>query len=426
MGIFGCALEKLAWVRAESPFVCGGDSEGVAPRPARVASWATHRLPVALERVLLLLDELEHAVNELPGAKCQLRVLLQDLEMLAIQPAADAAAPHCDGEKLLRLRMLDVLIVILACHQVKDAEALRAAFNATNALLDGPCSVRAELLKHCRLGELVDRSNRLGIRDEADTIEDFEHVFPQLYFTTSVFTSVVRGHMLCVEKLAMLCMEAAGCSQATHVLDFGCGPGTWTLPLIRALGKQATVTCVDADRTAVGVTEHLAAKEGLSAQVRLAHVSPDFQELDRFLDGRFFDVLFVCDIARYLTYAVRELWPWPHEAFYRAHAGYWRRIRSHLRGSRTGIHMVSLEKPDLAEAMRGVLKCVGFREVGNELEHLRAELNQMWPPHTLTFWTRADAADCGLCESRSIGELPLDASELPSPLAALPAAHCLP
>eukprot|EP00747_Dinoflagellata_sp_TGD_P076688 gnl/TRDRNA2_/TRDRNA2_159263_c0_seq1.p2 gnl/TRDRNA2_/TRDRNA2_159263_c0~~gnl/TRDRNA2_/TRDRNA2_159263_c0_seq1.p2 ORF type:complete len:145 (-),score=30.55 gnl/TRDRNA2_/TRDRNA2_159263_c0_seq1:671-1105(-) len=103
MGIFGCALEKLAWVRAESPFVCGGDSEGVAPRPARVASWATHRLPVALERVLLLLDELEHAVNELPGAKCQLRVLLQDLEMLAIQPAADAAAPHCDGEKLLRL-----------------------------------------------------------------------------------------------------------------------------------------------------------------------------------------------------------------------------------------------------------------------------------------------------------------------------------
>jgi ubiquinone/menaquinone biosynthesis C-methylase UbiE len=78
------------------------------------------------------------------------------------------------------------------------------------------------------------------------------------YRLTSKANSVVRE------------LEEAGVQPGMTVLDFGCGPGRYTLPAARMVGSKGTIYAVDVHPLALKAVEKKAKKEGLN-NVQLIH-----------------------------------------------------------------------------------------------------------------------------------------------------------
>lgn len=425
-----CAMERLGAGEADLRFFLSALVPKLAPGWEDLAGPAVGLL------------ELLEAAEKWPPAWS--RELLQALEGVPSRQFAEVLEWNlvdCGGDKevkqdVAQRRVVRSLVRLLNNVEMKDARALLAGFEVLNKVWDdGSASVRAMLLQQGQLHELFDRALQLGMRN--DRPDGIDEIHPQLYFSTLTFVHVARAHELCVPELAPLCLAAAGLpsngigdvsGRNYHVLDYGCGPGTWAVPLAQALGPGSMVTCVDADKMATDVAWHWAEKSDMSERVWPTQVVPDMREVESFLDGKTFDVLFICDICRYLAHARKDLWPTPYEAFYRANLGYWRRIRSHITGSPLGVHVVSLEKPNLAEALRGVLERVGFRDVTTEHIERVPNLNKfsMWPPHVIRLWARNDSSDLGVPDARPLGEPPMPSTEIPQGVRELTPDYCLP
>jgi ubiquinone/menaquinone biosynthesis C-methylase UbiE len=58
-------------------------------------------------------------------------------------------------------------------------------------------------------------------------------------------------------------LERAGIRPGTSVVDFGCGPGRYTLPAARMVGAEGTVYALDVHPLAVRMVEKKARRQGL-------------------------------------------------------------------------------------------------------------------------------------------------------------------
>lgn len=59
-------------------------------------------------------------------------------------------------------------------------------------------------------------------------------------------------------------LEEAGIHQGFHVLDFGCGPGSYVLSLAGLVGRRGMVYALDVHPLAIQMVEKRAAKSGLT------------------------------------------------------------------------------------------------------------------------------------------------------------------
>jgi ubiquinone/menaquinone biosynthesis C-methylase UbiE len=59
-------------------------------------------------------------------------------------------------------------------------------------------------------------------------------------------------------------LREVGVKQGFHVLDYGCGPGSYLLPLAELVGDSGRIYALDANPLAVATVEGLAAKNGLA------------------------------------------------------------------------------------------------------------------------------------------------------------------
>jgi ubiquinone/menaquinone biosynthesis C-methylase UbiE len=75
------------------------------------------------------------------------------------------------------------------------------------------------------------------------------------------------------------------------VLDIGCGPGLFTLPLARRVGENGQVIAVDLQEGMLEILKEKAAQDGLLARIRLHKAEPHSLALE--YPGRI-DVAFGC------------------------------------------------------------------------------------------------------------------------------------
>ncbi len=59
-------------------------------------------------------------------------------------------------------------------------------------------------------------------------------------------------------------LDEAGIAQGANVLDFGCGPGSYTVPAARMVGQSGNVFALDVHPEALRITSERASKAGLS------------------------------------------------------------------------------------------------------------------------------------------------------------------
>ncbi|MFA6225028.1 MAG: class I SAM-dependent methyltransferase [Methanoregula sp.] len=78
------------------------------------------------------------------------------------------------------------------------------------------------------------------------------------------------------------------------VLDIGCGPGLFTLPIARCVGENGKVIAVDLQEGMLEILEKKATKEGLLARIRLHKAEP--QSLGLEYPGRLDVALGACVI----------------------------------------------------------------------------------------------------------------------------------
>ena len=86
------------------------------------------------------------------------------------------------------------------------------------------------------------------------------------------------------------------------VLDIGCGPGLFTLPIARRVGENGQVIAVDLQEGMLAILKGKAAKEGLLARIRLHTAEP--QSLGLVYPGRI-DVAFGCCVVHEVPDAAR-------------------------------------------------------------------------------------------------------------------------
>jgi ubiquinone/menaquinone biosynthesis C-methylase UbiE len=59
-------------------------------------------------------------------------------------------------------------------------------------------------------------------------------------------------------------LEEAGIKTCFQVLDYGCGPGSYVLPVIRLIGDIGTLFALDVNPLAIKAVQRLASKKGMS------------------------------------------------------------------------------------------------------------------------------------------------------------------
>ena len=102
-------------------------------------------------------------------------------------------------------------------------------------------------------------------------------------------------------------LEAAGLSAGQQALEVGCGPGHFTLPAARIVGKDGSLTAIDVNPHAV---DHVAAKLRESAVTNATVRLVDATATD-FDDGSF-DLAFVFGLPRVERGGFEALWPELH------------------------------------------------------------------------------------------------------------------
>jgi SAM-dependent methyltransferase len=94
----------------------------------------------------------------------------------------------------------------------------------------------------------------------------------------------------------VLALIAARTGEA--IADVGCGPGTWTFPLARAVGPGGRVYAVDIDARAIAAVRARVEREGVT-NVTVVHSVPD----DPSLPKDALDVVFLNDVIDYVDRA---------------------------------------------------------------------------------------------------------------------------
>jgi ubiquinone/menaquinone biosynthesis C-methylase UbiE len=62
----------------------------------------------------------------------------------------------------------------------------------------------------------------------------------------------------------MKILQEVGIKTGFHVLDYGCGPGSYILPLSELVGKFGKIYALDANPLAIDAVKRLATKKGLT------------------------------------------------------------------------------------------------------------------------------------------------------------------
>ena len=102
-------------------------------------------------------------------------------------------------------------------------------------------------------------------------------------------------------------------SPGDTVLDIGCGPGLFTLPIARRVGEKGQVIAVDLQEGMLEILREKASHEGLLPRIRLHKTEPQSLALE--YPGRI-DVAFGCCVVHEVPDAARlderDLFPsWP-------------------------------------------------------------------------------------------------------------------
>jgi ubiquinone/menaquinone biosynthesis C-methylase UbiE len=85
-------------------------------------------------------------------------------------------------------------------------------------------------------------------------------------------------------------MEEAGVNPGFHVLDYGCGPGSYIVPLAGLVGDSGMVYALDVNPLAVKAVQKIVAKK------RLLNVRPILSGCDTGLSNESLDVVLLYDI----------------------------------------------------------------------------------------------------------------------------------
>ena len=88
-------------------------------------------------------------------------------------------------------------------------------------------------------------------------------------------------------------LREVGINQGFHVLDYGCGPGSYLLPLAELVGDSGRIYALDANPLAVHTVEGLAAKK------ELANVQVTLSDRETGLPPGSIDVVLLYDILHH-------------------------------------------------------------------------------------------------------------------------------
>jgi len=92
----------------------------------------------------------------------------------------------------------------------------------------------------------------------------------------------------------MKIMQEVGIKQGFHVLDYGCGPGSYIVPLAELVGESGCIYALDANPLAVSSVESLIAKKGL------ANVQTILSNCETGLQTESVDAVLLYDILHHL------------------------------------------------------------------------------------------------------------------------------
>jgi len=85
-------------------------------------------------------------------------------------------------------------------------------------------------------------------------------------------------------------LREVGIKQGAHVLDYGCGPGSYVVPVAELVGESGRIYALDANPLAVRAVEGLAAKKCLS------NVQTILSDCDTGLPPASINVVLLCDV----------------------------------------------------------------------------------------------------------------------------------
>lgn len=125
-------------------------------------------------------------------------------------------------------------------------------------------------------------------------------------------------------------LAEVGLQPGWHVLDYGCGPGSYTLPAARLVGEAGLVHALDVHPLAIASVERLTARRGL-ANVRTVLSDCDTGLADGEVDAvLLYDVVHrLSDLGRVLAELRRVLKPGGVLSASDHHLG-WRRLEARL------------------------------------------------------------------------------------------------
>lgn len=89
-------------------------------------------------------------------------------------------------------------------------------------------------------------------------------------------------------------LRKVGIDKGFHVLDYGCGPGSYLVPLVELVGESGRIYALDVNPLAVATVEGLASKKGL------ANVQTVLSDCDTGLPSGSIDVVLLYDILHHL------------------------------------------------------------------------------------------------------------------------------
>jgi len=95
----------------------------------------------------------------------------------------------------------------------------------------------------------------------------------------------------------MVFLADIGIKRGQRVLDFGCGAGTYTIPVAKVVGKEGKVYALDKDTEVLNQLEQTAKSEGLKNIVSIVDQS---EELKINLEDESIDAMLLYDILHYM------------------------------------------------------------------------------------------------------------------------------
>jgi ubiquinone/menaquinone biosynthesis C-methylase UbiE len=90
-------------------------------------------------------------------------------------------------------------------------------------------------------------------------------------------------------------LKEVGIEPGFHVLDYGCGPGSYIIPLVELVGESGKVYALDVHPLAIQKVKHIASKK------KLANVATILSDCQTGLPDNSLDVVLLYDIFHHLS-----------------------------------------------------------------------------------------------------------------------------